>query len=232
MKKLTPIKTFAVIDCATDEPSIACYNRLLELGIPCSYHSANEFGTSTLKNLDLFYGGFIFGSMSHVHEDLPWHHELADWAKKALNKNFPLLGICFGHQLMCHHFGADVVLNQDKNPEQKGTRTVHFSKEFGEIKKGETREFAVSHSYRVEKLPESLEEIGYSILYRNDVVRHKTLPFVGLQPHPEASDHFIESDFSQNPPPRENAERTKVEGINFMMNFIQEYCKESFEKRN
>ena len=229
MKKLTPIKTFAVIDCATDEPSIACYNRLLQLGIPCSYHSANEFGTSTLKNLDHFYGGFIFGSMSHVHEDLPWHHELADWAKNALNQNFPLLGICFGHQLMCHHFGADVVLNMETNPEQKGTRTVTFTKDFGEIKSGETREFAVSHSYRVENLPSSMEEIGKSELFRNDIVRHKTLPFVGLQPHPEASDHFIDTDFAENLPPKENTERTKIEGINFIMNFLQTYCPKAFQ---
>ena len=58
-----------------------------------------------------------------------------------------------------------------------------------------TREFAVSHSYRVENLPTTMEEIGYSDLFKNDIVRHKTLPFVGLQPHPEASDHFMDSDF-------------------------------------
>ena len=218
------MKTIAIIDCAPDEPSLACYNRLLQLGIPCSYHSACDFGMSTLENLGNFYGGIIFGSISNVEDKEPWHKELAEWAVNALEKDFPLLGICFGHQLMCHTLGGKVVINREVDPEQKGSREITFSKDFGTIMAGEMKEIVVSHSYRVTDLPDDFEELARSELFPNDVVRHKRLPFVGIQPHPEASEYFIVEDFKENPLPNENAERTYVDGMEFIHSFLNTYC--------
>ena len=229
MKHHAPIKTLAIIDSATEEPSIACYNRLLQAGIPCSFHSASEFGTSTFEDLDQFYGGIIFGSASHVHQNLSWHHELGEWATAALSKGFPLLGICFGHQLLCHYFGAEVIKNRDKDAEQKGSREIIFKKDFGDIKAGDKKEFTVSHNYRVINLPQSLEEVASSELFPNDIVMHRKLPFVGIQPHPEASDHFIETEFKNDELERNFPEKSKSDGLDFIFNFINTYCKEVFK---
>ena len=223
------MKTIAIIDCAIDEPSLACYNRLLQLGFPVSYHSACDFGMSTLENLDNFYGAFIFGSISNVEDNEPWHRELANWALGALKQNFPLMGICFGHQLMCHYLGGKVIKNSLENPEQKGSRIITFKNNFGDILAGAEYEFIVSHSWRVTDLPDDFEEVASSI-FPNDIVRHKTLPFVGIQPHPEASDHFIDTEFEDEPLNPENAQRTKIDGINFIINFIREYCIKNIDK--
>lgn len=223
------MKTIAIIDCAIDEPSLACYNRLLQLGFPVSYHSACDFGMGTLQNLDNFYGAFIFGSISNVEDDKPWHRELASWALSALKKDFPLLGICFGHQLMCHYLGGKVIKNSPNNPEQKGSRKVTFKNQFGDIQKGEVLELVVSHSYRVTDLPAEFEEVAGSI-FPNDIIRHKTLPFVGIQPHPEASDHFIDTEFEDAPLEKENAERTKIDGIQFIINWVKSYCLKDADK--
>lgn len=217
------MKTIAIIDCAIDEPSLACYNRLLQLGFPVSYHSACDFGMSTLKNLDHFYGAFIFGSISNVEDDEPWHRELRSWALNALQRGLPIMGICFGHQLMCHALGGKVIKNKSVDPEQKGSRKVTFKNRFGGIKSGEVLEFIVSHSWRVTDLPHDFEEVAGSV-FPNDIVRHKTLPFVGIQPHPEASDHFIETEFENDSLEKENADRTKVDGIRFIIDFVKEYC--------
>ena len=217
------MKTIAIIDCAIDEPSLACYNRLLQLGFPVSYHSACDFGMSTLLNLDNFYGAFIFGSISNVEDKEPWHKELSTWALAALKKGFPILGICFGHQLMCHALGGEVVKNQETNPEQKGSRVITFKNNFGEFSLGDEIEVIVSHSWRVTNLPKEFEEVAGSI-FPNDIVRHRTLPFVGIQPHPEASDHFIDTEFEDKPLSKESADRTKIDGINFLINFVKEYC--------
>ena len=217
------MKTIAIIDCAIDEPSLACYNRLLNMGFPVSYHSACDFGMGTLKNLDQYYGAFIFGSISNVEDDEKWHRELASWALNALKNNFPIMGICFGHQLMCHYLGGKVIKNSDLNPEHKGSREVTFNIDFGDIRARDTLEFVVSHSYRVADLPDDFEEIGKSF-FPNDIVRHKKYPFVGIQPHPEASDHFIATEFDDKPLDNENAKRTQIDGINFITNWVKTYC--------
>ena len=223
------MKTIAIIDCSVDQPSLACYNRLLQLGVPVSYHSANKFGMSTLENLDHFYGAFIFGSASNVEDNEPWHKTLGDWALKALNQNFPIMGICFGHQLMCHLLGGEVIKNLEVNPDQKGTRELIFDQDFGDIENGEALEFVVYHTYRVINLPNTFTQVAHSDLFPNDIVRHKELPFVGIQPHPEASDWFISDDIAESPELYTKAPKTKIDGIRFILNFIKEYCIKDFQ---
>ena len=128
------------------------------------------------------------------------------------NEGLPIMGICFGHQLMCHALGGKVIKNKSVDPEQKGSRKVTFKNRFGGIKSGDVLEFIVSHSWRVTDLPHDFKEVAGSV-FPNDIVRHKTLPFVGIQPHPEASDHFIETEFENDSLEKENADRTKVDGI-------------------
>ena len=105
-----------------------------------------------------------------------------------------------------------------------GTRKVTFLERFGDILPGEILEFVVSHSYRVTNLPENLAEIGRSSNFPNDIVKHKTLPFVGIQPHPEASNHFIKTEFKNNEVENQSAQIAKVDGIRFIINFIKEFC--------
>jgi GMP synthase-like glutamine amidotransferase len=217
------MKTIAIIDCAIKEPSLACYNRLLQLGLPVSYHSACNFGLSTFENLENFHGAIIFGSVSNVEDDHLWHHELANWSIRSLKQGFPILGICFGHQLICHHLGAQVVKNQEHNGEQKGSREVVFKSNFGDINPRDNLEFVVYHSFRVINLPSDFEELASS-KFPNDIVKHRVLPFVGIQPHPEASDHFINHEFKHPPLEVSKANRTKLDGMKFIINWVREYC--------
>ena len=48
----------------------------------------------------------ITGSRHSVYDDLPWIAELAAFAESALDAGRPVVGICFGHQLMAHFFGG------------------------------------------------------------------------------------------------------------------------------
>ena len=130
---------------------------------------------------------------------------------------------------MCHALGGEVVKNQETNPEQKGSRVITFKNTFGDFSIGDEIEVIVSHSWRVTNLPHEFEEVAGSI-FPNDIVRHRTLPFVGIQPHPEASDHFIDTEFEDKPLSKESAGRTKIDGINFLVNFVKEYCIGDAEK--
>jgi len=56
-------------------------------------------------------GVLITGSSRSVLDDEPWMRRLADWLRVARDEDLPVLGVCFGHQLVCQAFGAQVERN-------------------------------------------------------------------------------------------------------------------------
>ncbi|WP_319541086.1 glutamine amidotransferase [uncultured Pseudodesulfovibrio sp.] len=58
-------------------------------------------------------GCVITGSHDMVTDDLPWIHTTARWLREALHADLPLLGICFGHQLMAHALGGKAGYHPD-----------------------------------------------------------------------------------------------------------------------
>ena len=51
-------------------------------------------------------GYIITGSRHSVYDDLPWIVELVGFVREVLSSGKKIIGVCFGHQLMAHHFGG------------------------------------------------------------------------------------------------------------------------------
>lgn len=184
----------AIIDPFVKGPAVHCFNGLVNLlGIKATYHMPGALGIeSMLKESGNTQAYIVLGSASHVHENLPWHKPLADFLLGELKQNKPVLGCCFGHQLVCHALGANVEFYQPDESKQMGTRPVTITQDFWNFKKGETFTLGVTHRQVVRNLPQDLMEVGQGL--ENDIVIHRHLPFMGTQAHPEASDYFCRTD--------------------------------------
>jgi GMP synthase (glutamine-hydrolysing) len=53
-------------------------------------------------------GALITGSAAMVTERAPWSENTAGWIRNAMDIDLPLVGVCYGHQLMSHALGGRV----------------------------------------------------------------------------------------------------------------------------
>ncbi len=57
---------------------------------------------------DAVSGAIITGSAAMVTEQLAWSERAAGWIRDAMDAELPLVGVCYGHQLMAHALGGRV----------------------------------------------------------------------------------------------------------------------------
>jgi GMP synthase (glutamine-hydrolysing) len=211
-----------IVDPFVQEPAMNCTNRLsslLKSRIKIFYPSL----FSAEKMLELKPDAvLVLGSASHVTQNLPWQSELARSLDHFLNKEIPVLGLCFGHQLMAHFYGCEVDYFKTPEDREKGQRSLEMETEFGLLKKGDILELAVTHRQAVLKLSNQFENLGHGPrpYLTHDLIRHRTLPFIGCQAHPEASEHFClksaEVDHKEIP-------RIQNSGDRLILSFFKEY---------
>ncbi len=105
------------------------------------------------------------------------------------NCNLPLLGICFGHQLLSWAFGVEVgSLPQQIDSRFECVKIIQADEIFDGFKENQTVPLAENHYDYV--LKDSLNNAGFTLLADSascevEAIKQITKPFYGVQFHPE-----------------------------------------------
>lgn len=112
-----------------------------------------------------------------------WEKKEIGNCEKILDTDFPILGICLGHQIIAHHFGGKV--RTSGNAEYGNTKI--FVDEEDEIFMNMKKQFNAwaSHRDEVYEVPKDFEILAHSEICKCEAMKHKTKPIYSVQFHPE-----------------------------------------------
>ena len=87
--------------------------------------TVSPFSGEPLPPVASFGGIIITGSHDMVTDKKPWSEKTADWVKAAVEAEIPLLGVCYGHQLLAHAMGG--VVGDNPNGKEFGTVSIRLN---------------------------------------------------------------------------------------------------------
>lgn len=136
----------------------------------------------TTPPLDQYSGVIISGSTASVYED--GHRFIdpqIDLVKQCLNQSIPLLGICFGHQLVNYALGGTVVEDRRRST----FVTVDVTDTDDPVLDGVGSVVPVLHADLVVEAGERMEAIATTEYSEYFCTRHESAPVWTVQYHPE-----------------------------------------------
>ena len=166
------------------------------------------FNQQQLPGLENLAGVVITGSPAMVSARLDWSERTAQWLRQAVQSGVPILGVCYGHQLLAHALGGCVgpnpagrqigtvktqLIDNKRNDRLVGHLPISFSAQ-------------ASHSEVVLELPPDAQRLASSPLDDNFAIRFAKKAW-GIQFHPEFSAPVM-SDYI-----RYRAEALREEGL-------------------
>ena len=155
--------------------------RIRELGVFCEIVSHKKI---KLKDFDQTIKGIILsGGPLNVYQINKYSFD-----NKIINLNIPILGICFGHQILSKLNGGRV--KQSKHREF-GLANIYKKNESLLIKnffnKKKSKKVWMSHADQVSRLPKNFKVIASSTNSKFAIVENKLKKFYGIQFHPEVT---------------------------------------------
>ncbi|MCA9569901.1 MAG: hypothetical protein KC656_18780 [Myxococcales bacterium] len=178
----------AVLDPGTRIPELDSFNRIARNSpITATYHLPAQQGMASLRAQPDVAGVVILGSGASVNDGEPWQIEMNAWLREHLG-SVPMLGLCYGHQLLAHLLGGEVGFLFDDHEKLKGLREVPLLAT--DLWQDQTTPMVVSHREHVLRTPPGCVALGSTVHVPVEAFKHAELPLWGLQAHPEATPAF------------------------------------------
>ena len=134
---------------------------------------------STIRDCD---GWLITGSKHAAYEDHPWIPPLEDFIREAYGEGVPIVGVCFGHQIMAQALGGTV--------EKFGGVWGVGNREYTHPD-GTTSTLLAMHQDQVIEVPPEAKVTATSDYCKNAGFAYKGKA-ISIQPHPEFNASYME----------------------------------------
>lgn len=195
MKPLLIVKTGAALPGVRERRGD--YEEWIEQGLALQrvpVEVASVYEGDALPDPTRLSGVVVTGSAAMVTERAAWSERTASWLPGAVFAELPLLGICYGHQLLAHAFGGQV----GRNPGGREMGTVEI--DFGKAREdlllsgvGERTRFQATHVESVLRLPPRAVQLASNAAEPHHAFRLELAGARawGIQFHPEFDDDVI-----------------------------------------
>ena len=133
----------------------------------------------------------ITGSPAGVYDDFPWIPRLVDFLRRTKG-NTPMVGVCFGHQVMAEAFGGHV----RKSEKGWGIGLHRYRVLSAEPWMGDVPDeiaIPVSHQDQVVELPPHAHVVAANAFTPFAVLAYEDQPAVSFQCHPEFSTAYAKA---------------------------------------
>ena len=216
-----------IIDPAARVAELDCFNRIAEDDrFTFSYHLPALMGFDSLERIRQPVSGvIIFGSGSSVYDQDAWQEKLSNFLKEAIDHKAPILGICYGHQLIAHMFGAkvDFLFQDHKKLTGFYETSIHNTKLGHNLNKAS---LVTSHREAVIELPKGFKCTAHRENVDFDALEHESLPIFTFQQHPEATNSFLNNQSIDCPTLGPNSFDDGHKIVASFLDFCSDYCAE------
>jgi len=167
-------ETILILDFGSQYTQLIA-RRVRELNVYCEIHPYNKIPTIT-KNIK---GVILSGSPFSVRDPQSPNPDLTD-----IKGKLPLLGVCYGAQLMAQKFGGEVLASEHR---EYGRANLSFVNNDNDLFKGISNHSQVwmSHADTITKIPENYEVIASTKEVKFAGYRIQQETTYGIQFHPE-----------------------------------------------
>lgn len=154
-----------------------------------TYQTVAVSDGEAFPDLDAVDGIVITGSAAGVYEDHVWLDPLRAFIRGAYGRATPMLGVCFGHQVMADALGGDVRKSEKGWGLGRHTYRVTARPGFMHTAPGALA-IACSHQDQVMTPPAEAEVILASDFTPNAGLAYRNGAALSFQPHPEFADDY------------------------------------------
>lgn len=154
---------------------------------------------ATLPAPDQISGAVLTGSHDMVTDPLPWLASVSSWVREMVTAQRPLLGICFGHQLLAQACGGQVAYHPDGAEIGTVNITLRPETSTDPLFANQTTAFPAqaSHWQSIRALPRDAVHLASSPFENHHAFRIGSCAW-GVQFHPEFTSSAMRAYLAKN----------------------------------